>query len=115
MLSKLLSLIAGLLLVSSVAFAGYAVTYTTNAFGYGYENTYVTFNTTTQTYGYTDYPTNNYSYNTYGQYYYNGAYYYPNTYVYRPTYYIPTYYTYTYVTPVYYTYPVAYRTGWYYS
>jgi len=108
-LSKLLSLMAGLALVSSMAFAGYAVTYTTNAFGYSDASTYVTFDTTTRTYGYTDYPTQ-------AQYYYGGSYYYyPTAYTYAyPAYYVPVYYTYSYVTPAY-AYPVGYRTGWYYN
>ena len=115
---KLFCLIASLVLLSTAAFAGYAVTYATNAFGYSDASSYVTFDTTSNNvYGYTSYPTNYYGYNT-GSYYYNGSYYYyPSTYnyTYRPTYYVPTYYTYTYVTPVYYTYPTAYRTGWYYA
>ena len=129
---KLFCLIASLVLLSTAAFAGYAVTYATNAFGYSDASSYVTFDTTSNNvYGYTSYPTNYYGYNTgyssyntgysgynTGSYYYNGSYYYyPSTYnyTYRPTYYVPTYYTYTYVTPVYYTYPTAYRTGWYYA
>ena len=120
--AKIVSLIAGFILVLTAVSAGYAVTYATNAFGYsdGYNN--VTINTSTNYDGYSDYPE---YYNT-SSYYYNGSnYYYPSTsYNYyvtpvnyvtqvRPVYYyVPTYTTYTVVQPVYYT--NTYYTGAYY-
>lgn len=123
MFSKLLSLIAGLIFVSSIAFAGYAVTYSTNAFGYSDASSYVTVDLTTHVDHYTDYPNYNYTYNyypnynpNYSAYYYSGSYYYyprpANYYYVAPVYPVYAYTTYT-VAPVYaYNY---YPNGWYYN
>ncbi|PIU22585.1 MAG: hypothetical protein COT14_00445 [Candidatus Diapherotrites archaeon CG08_land_8_20_14_0_20_30_16] len=124
--ARLSYLVLGFLLVLDVASAGYAVTYSHNAFGYGENSTYVTVDVTKHTLGYTDYP----SYNAtssyyYGGYYngyynnyytpYNGCYYYYNTYYCYPAQqaivnYAPYYPTYVAVRPVY----NPYVFGWYY-
>lgn len=123
-MNKLILSLISLVLALGAISAGYAITYTTNAFGYSNNTSSVTLDMTTYVDHYGDYPNNSYA-----SYYYNGAYYYYPTYTanyyvvpatsyvtYPVAYYnsyVPTYYTYTYVAPVNYTYYNS--NGWYYS